>query len=92
MSDERTDLAIRMEILAILDQCKGYLLAQDALYNQLNIALSGIAITKSDLVKHLEFLRSKGMADYSFNAAGGPKRWQITDNGKAVFREYQYDG
>jgi len=88
--DDIKNLHIRMQILEALDGCKGYPLRQNILFNQLNISLEGI-IDTSSFESHLEYLRSKGLIDYDTPPEGGPRRWQITEQGKRVYRDWQYN-
>ena len=90
-NNEIQNLHIRMQILTILDECKGFPLRESALHVQLGIMIDGITVTTDELGIYLEYLRAHGMIDFDMPQVGGPRRWQITEDGKQAFREYNHN-
>jgi len=86
MSPEDRSKNVRIMILRALDQCGGYMLAENTLFVQLNIELRPPAATVefSAALEALSALRAVASVRPEL---GGSLQWKITAQGRAVLAE-----
>jgi hypothetical protein len=77
---------IRRQILLALADCSGYLLAEPVLLNQLNCTVDP-PLTLSEFSAHLAWLESNRFTIGIRPELGGPVKWKISDDGKALLAQ-----
>jgi hypothetical protein len=81
---ERSQL-IRWEVLRILKQCGGYLLAAPALVTHLRANLPG-HISEGEIEENLQWLRNERLV-CQVKPKIGQTKWMITDDGRALLEQ-----
>lgn len=76
--------AVTKSILAVLSECNGNAIGEEALFNFTNMKLDAMAVSTAELKEHLVHCKDKGWADYHIDPMSGPDRWFITERGKVV--------
>lgn len=81
-SDQRTAL-IRLGILRTLADCGSYLLPEPALITSLELAAAPPP-TRVECQAQMDWLDSNGYIAGVNPELGGPRKWKITDSGRAL--------
>jgi hypothetical protein len=87
MRNPHREPQLRLEILRILDACRGYLLPQTTLRNHLALLLAP-APEEAEFAAALQALAGQSAILALPSALGGETRWKITDEGRALLLEH----
>jgi hypothetical protein len=77
---------VLLTVLRVLSNMSGLPLAQETLFTETNVKLSGMAVGHAELTEHLVHAKEKGWIDYTVDPVDSSKRWHITEAGKALLR------
>ncbi len=83
---ERRQLRVRLEILRTLEECGGLLVPEDALQQQAALGIQP-ALLLSEFKAALRDLEQQSAITAVRPALGGPLKWKITDQGRALLAE-----